>query len=74
MFQSQVDFHGYKADDTVEIKRWRDGEHNIRLEDVLAKLMKLVMNGFGFNWRSELLYGSGFWHENDNCWDMKLVQ
>ena len=38
MFQSQVHFHGYKMDDTiVEIKR-RDGEHNIRLEDILAKI------------------------------------
>jgi kynureninase len=38
MFQSQVDFHGYASDDAiVEIKR-RDGEHNIRLEDVLAKI------------------------------------
>ncbi|MBC7525717.1 MAG: kynureninase [Flavobacterium sp.] len=38
MFQSQVNFHGYKADDAiVEIKR-REGEHNIRLEDVLAKI------------------------------------
>jgi kynureninase len=36
----KVNFHGYKADDAlVEIKR-RDGEHNIRTEDVLAKLMK----------------------------------
>lgn len=38
MFQSQVDFHGYKAEDAiVEIKR-REGEHNIRLEDILAKI------------------------------------
>jgi kynureninase len=38
MFQSQVNFHGYKADDAlVEIKR-RDGEHNIRTEDILAKI------------------------------------
>ncbi len=38
MFQSQVKFHGYKPEETiVEIKR-RDGEHNIRLEDVLAKI------------------------------------
>ena len=38
MFQSQVHFHGYKAEDAiVEIKR-REGEHNIRLEDVLAKI------------------------------------
>ena len=36
MFQSQVHFHGLKPEDTiVEIKR-REGEHNIRLEDVLA--------------------------------------
>lgn len=38
MLQSQVHFHGYNPDDTiVEIKR-RDGEHNIRIEDVLAKI------------------------------------
>ncbi|WP_438966600.1 kynureninase [Flavobacterium sp.] len=38
MFQSQVHFHGLKPEDTiVEIKR-REGEHNIRLEDVLAKI------------------------------------
>lgn len=41
MFQSQVDFHGYKTEDAiVEIKR-RDGEHNIRLEDVLAKIKEV---------------------------------
>lgn len=38
MFQSQVHFHGYKTEDAiVEIKR-REGEHNIRLEDILAKI------------------------------------
>ncbi|WP_320815800.1 kynureninase [Flavobacterium sp.] len=42
MFQSQVDFHskgiGFdKNEAIVEIKR-REGEHNIRLEDVLAKI------------------------------------
>lgn len=38
MFQSQVHSHGYNPEDAiVEIKR-RDGEHNIRLEDVLAKI------------------------------------
>lgn len=38
MFQSQVHFHGLDPKDTiVEIKR-REGEHNIRLEDVLAKI------------------------------------
>lgn len=38
MFQSQVRHHGYNSEDTiVEIKR-RDGEHNIRLEDILSKI------------------------------------
>lgn len=38
MFQGQVHFHGYKPEDAiVEIKR-REGEHNIRLEDVLSKI------------------------------------
>lgn len=38
MLQSQVHFHGFNPQDAiVEIKR-RDGEHNIRLEDVLAKI------------------------------------
>ena len=38
LFQSQVNFHGYATEDAiVEVKR-RKGEHNIRLEDVLAKI------------------------------------
>lgn len=38
MFQSQVNFHGFKPDDAIiEIKR-RDGEHNIRLEDIISKI------------------------------------
>lgn len=38
MFQSQVAFHGYKPEEAiVEIKR-REGEHNIRLEDIIAKI------------------------------------
>ena len=42
MFQSQVDFHSKgidfdKEEAIVEIKR-REGEHNIRLEDVLSKI------------------------------------
>ncbi len=38
MFQGQVGFHGYKPEKAiVEIKR-REGEHNIRLEDILAKI------------------------------------
>ena len=38
LFQSQVRFHGYEPEDAiVEVKR-RKGEHNIRLEDVVAKI------------------------------------
>lgn len=38
MFQSQVNAHGLKQEDViVEIKR-REGEHNIRMEDILAKI------------------------------------
>lgn len=38
MFQSQVRHHGYNPEEAiVEIKR-RDGEHNIRLEDILSKI------------------------------------
>ena len=42
MFQSQIDFHsksvGFNpAEALVEIKR-REGEHNIRIEDILAKI------------------------------------
>ena len=42
MFQSQIDFHsksvGFNPSEAlVEIKR-RDGEHNIRIEDILAKI------------------------------------
>lgn len=45
MFQSQVDFHsrniGFKPENAiVEIKR-REGEHNIRLEDILAKIAEV---------------------------------
>ena len=45
MFQSQVDFHstnvGFKPENAiVEIKR-REGEHNIRLEDILAKISEV---------------------------------
>ncbi len=38
MFQSQVTHHGLDPKETIiEIKR-REGEHNIRLEDILAKI------------------------------------
>jgi len=38
MFQTQLNFRGYKTEDAlVEIKR-REGEHNIRFEDIEAKI------------------------------------
>ncbi|MFL9831365.1 kynureninase [Flavobacterium sp. ST-87] len=38
MLQSQIRFHGFNPDEAiVEIKR-REGEHNIRTEDVIAKI------------------------------------
>jgi kynureninase len=41
MFQSQVHFHGLDPKDAiVEIKR-REGEHNIRMEDVLEKIVEV---------------------------------
>ncbi|HJR99747.1 MAG TPA: kynureninase [Flavobacterium sp.] len=41
MLQSQVNFHGFNPSETiVEIKR-RDGEHNIRTEDVLATIKEV---------------------------------
>jgi kynureninase len=41
MFQSQVNHHGYDAKDAiVEIKR-REGEHNIRLEDIISKINEI---------------------------------
>lgn len=41
MLQSQVHFHGFNPKEAiVEIER-REGEHNIRLEDVLAKIKEV---------------------------------
>ncbi len=41
MFQSQVHFHGFKSEDAiVEVKR-REGEHTIRLEDILDKIAEV---------------------------------
>ncbi|RZJ69911.1 kynureninase [Flavobacterium sp.] len=55
MLQTQVKFHGFDPKDAiVEIKR-RDGEHNIRHEDILAKidevgdeLALLIMGGVNY--------------------------
>jgi kynureninase len=38
LFQSQVRFHGYEPDDAIIEVKLREGEHNICLEDVLAKI------------------------------------
>ncbi|MGY5848875.1 kynureninase [Salegentibacter sp. F14] len=41
MISSQVRFHGYKPEDAiVELKR-REGEHNFRTEDILAKIAEI---------------------------------
>lgn len=41
LFQSQVRFHGFLPEDSiVEVKR-REGEHNIRLEDVLSTIAEV---------------------------------
>ncbi|GIZ09165.1 kynureninase [Flavobacterium sp. UMI-01] len=41
MLQSQVRFHGYEPNEAiVEIKR-REGEHNIRTEDIIAKINEI---------------------------------
>ncbi len=41
MLQTQVKFHGYNPDDViVEVKR-REGEHNLRNEDLIAKIEEI---------------------------------
>ena len=41
LFQSQVRFHGYEPEDAiVEVKR-REGEHNIRLEDIVSTIAEV---------------------------------
>lgn len=66
MFQSQVAFHGYKPEDAiVEIKR-RDGEHNIRLEDILAKINE-VGDGLAL-----VLFG-GVNYYTGQVFDMKTI-
>ncbi len=55
MLQSQVRFHGFDPEDAIiEVKR-REGEHNIRLEDVLSliaetgdKLALVMMGGVNY--------------------------
>ncbi|MFK7001811.1 kynureninase [Flavobacterium oreochromis] len=38
MFQSQVKFHGFDPKDAIVEVKSREGEHNIRLEDIIAKI------------------------------------
>jgi kynureninase len=66
MFQTQVNFHGYKPEDViVEIKR-REGEHNIRLEDILAKI-----NEVGDELALVLLGGVNYY--TGQVFDMKTI-
>jgi kynureninase len=66
MFQSQVDFHGFKPEDAiVEVKR-REGEHNIRLEDILAKI-----NEVGEELALVLLGGVNYY--TGQVFDMKTI-
>ena len=64
--QSQVEFHGYEADEAIIELYPREGEHTIRTEDVLAKIeehrdeIALIMIG-GVN------YYTG------QVWDMKTI-
>jgi len=41
LFQSQVNFHGFNPTDTIVEVKCREGEHNIRLEDILATINKV---------------------------------
>lgn len=66
MFQSQVNFHGYKSEEAiVEIKR-RTGEHNIRLEDIIDKI-----NEVGDELALVLLGGVNYY--TGQVFDMKAI-
>lgn len=70
MFQSQVDFHsrniGFNPQNAiVEIKR-REGEHNIRLEDILAKISE-----FGDELALVLIGGVNYY--TGQVFDMKTI-
>jgi kynureninase len=41
MIQSQVNFHGFNANEAIVQIARRKGEHNIRLEDILAKIQEV---------------------------------
>jgi kynureninase len=66
LFQSQVNFHGYATEDAiVEVKR-REGEHNIRLEDVLA-----TINAVGNELALVLIGGVNYY--TGQVFDMKTI-
>jgi kynureninase len=66
LFQSQVNFHGYATEDAiVEVKR-REGEHNIRLEDVLA-----TINAVGDELALVLIGGVNYY--TGQVFDMKTI-
>jgi kynureninase len=70
MFQSQIDFHsksvGFNPSEAlVEIKR-REGEHNIRIEDVLAKIEE-----FGEELALVLIGGVNYY--TGQVFDMKTI-
>jgi len=66
LFQSQVNFHGYTTEDAVvEVKR-REGEHNIRLEDVLA-----TINEVGDELAMVLIGGVNYY--TGQVFDMKAI-
>ena len=66
MFQSQVAFHGYQPEEAiVEIKR-REGEHNIRLEDIMAKI-----NEVGEELALVLIGGVNYY--TGQVFDMKVI-
>ncbi|MES2812598.1 MAG: kynureninase [Bacteroidota bacterium] len=66
MFQSQVQHHGFDTKDAIVEIRRREGEHNIRLEDVLAKI-----NEVGDELALVLIGGVNYY--TGQVFDMKMI-